>query len=88
LSLNLRAEYFEGRPIDTAGAYANPAGLASYNQAQEVTATIQYALWANVLTRLELRWDHSNSTGYPYVDDAGDLSQNAFLLAAQAIYTF
>jgi hypothetical protein len=91
LSLNLRAEYFEGKPLVNSGAYAPyPTTVVPYNNdAQEVTATIQYALWANVLTRLEVRWDHSNGTGFGYtVPGSGSTQQNAFLLAAQAIYTF
>jgi len=100
LSLNLRGEYFEGRPLDNSGAYGviNPVGLPvgangvvppyPYNQAQELTATVQYALWANVLTRLEFRWDHSNSSSYGYTTPAGGNQQNAFLLAAQAVYMF
>jgi len=89
LSLNLRAEYFEGKPLNTGGAYGSiGAPFTANNDAQEVTATVQYALWANVLTRLEVRWDHSNSTGYGYVTPAGGTQQNAFLLAAQAVYQF
>ena len=92
LSLNLRAEYFEGRPLNTAGAYGNPypngVPPQTYNDAQELTATLQYALWANVLTRLEVRWDHSNSTSLGYTSNTGNFQENAFLLAAQAIYTF
>ncbi len=89
LSLNLRGEYFEGKGLNTAGAYNGfVSGPGSGGDAQELTATLQYALWANVLTRLELRWDHSNSTGNPYVNATGGTQQNAFLLAAQAIYTF
>ena len=63
LSLNLRAEYYNGKPLNVSGAYGTgPGFLAPYaNQAQEITATVQYALWANVLTRLEFRWDHSNN---------------------------
>jgi len=99
LSLNLRAEYMEAKPLDAAGAYGviNPAGLPAPaaitppfpgNDAQEFTATVQYALWANVLTRLEFRWDHSNNTSYGYTSNAGNNQQNAFLLAAQAVYQF
>ena len=92
LSLNLRGEYFNGRPLDSAGAFNNATfnniPPATYNQAQELTATLQYALWANVLTRLEFRYDHSNGTDYPYVTNAGSTQQNAFMLAAQAVYTF
>ena len=53
------------------------------------TATIQYDLWKNVLSRIEFRWDaadHGNLfggtvTGVP-------TRQNAFLLAANVIYKF
>jgi hypothetical protein len=103
LSLNLRGEYYNGAPLNAAGAYNNNGtfpfngyGTASngYQEAQEFTATVQYALWANVLTRLEFRWDHVNH-GNGYTNGtvsnnevAGGLRQDAFLLAAQAIYTF
>jgi hypothetical protein len=74
LSLNLRAEY-----LDVLGAAANQ---------EEVTATVQYALWANVLTRVEVRWDHSEPGG-GFASNRGDnFNSNAFMLAAQAIYTF
>jgi hypothetical protein len=36
---------------------------------------------------LEVRWDHVNH-GDGYTTPAGSNQQNAFLLAAQAIYTF
>jgi hypothetical protein len=85
LSLNLRAEYLEAKPIDTAGAFNGGFGN---NEAQEITATLQYALWANVLTRLEVRWDHSNSDNAGFITPAGSQQENAFLLAAQAVYTF
>jgi hypothetical protein len=112
LSLNLRAEYYNGAPLNVSGAYNQNYNNTVYNygygttqggyeQAQELTATLQYALWANVLTRLEIRWDHANhGNGYSngqttynsggesnYYSDGG-LRQDAFLLAAQAIYTF
>jgi hypothetical protein len=91
LSLNLRAEYLDAQSLDASGAYT--ATSTGYNQAHEITATIQYALWANVLTRLEVRWDHSNHTGaggyYSNVSSGvGTPQADAFLLAAQAIYTF
>jgi hypothetical protein len=91
LSLNLRAEYLDAQSLDASGAYTPTS--TGYNQAHEITATIQYALWANVLTRLEVRWDHSNHTGaggyYSNVSSGvGTPQADAFLLAAQAIYTF
>jgi hypothetical protein len=88
LSLNLRAEYLDAQNLDASGAYTSFSN--GYNEAHEITATIQYALWANVLTRLEVRWDHSNHIGAGgYINNVGNGPQaDAFLLAAQAIYTF
>jgi len=101
LSLNLRAEYLAGgygagtpgTPVN-GGAYLTltPPGTTD-QQAQELTATVQYNLWANVLTRLEFRWDHVDN-GLGYINNYSNLGsaatpqKNAFLLAAQAIYTF
>jgi Putative beta-barrel porin-2, OmpL-like. bbp2 len=99
LSLNLRAEYYNGQPLNAAGAYQTGPGFGVANggeqQAQEFTATVQYALWANVLTRLEFRWDHvnhgngySNNTFNNTDEEPGGLRQDAFMLAAQAVYQF
>jgi len=89
LSLNLRAEYYNGMPLNAAGAYQ---GGSFKQQAQELTATVQYALWENVLTRLEFRWDHvCHDNGYfngSSSETFNSARQNAFMLAAQAIYTF
>ena len=99
LSLNLRAENQQGGGNSTAGvqlsggAYGPDFANGGPNQqAQEVTATLQYALWANVLTRLEVRWDHV-SHGEGYINNTASYATptpqaNAFLLALQAIYTF
>jgi hypothetical protein len=76
-SFNVRAEY-----NDFAGQNASQ---------EEITTTLQYNLWANVLTRVEFRWDHADGLGDPFIShgSVGPTAQrNAFLLAAQAIYTF
>jgi len=91
LSLNFRGEYLDAKSQQVSGAYT-PVSTGP-NQATELTATVQYALWANVLTRLELRWDHSLHDGaggyFPNTSVNGSgQQQDAFLLAAQAIYTF
>ena len=99
LSLNLRAEYLNAGGNTAFGTSLNggafqTSGTNGDNQAQEITATVQYAMWANVLTRLEFRWDHVNAhdsgagpTAF-YLSNTGNSQQNAFMLAAQAIYTF
>ncbi|HZQ48051.1 MAG TPA: outer membrane beta-barrel protein, partial [Verrucomicrobiae bacterium] len=63
-----------------------------------LTGTIQYDLWKNVLSRLEVRWDHQagsdafTGTGAAYGGDinnggAAD-KHNYYTLAANIIYKF
>ena len=82
LSFNLRGEYF-----DLAGGtttYA-PYGATTNGKGEEVTATLQYNLWANVISRAEFRWDHIDS-GTAFSNTGG--CADSFLLAANLIYTF
>ncbi|MBN8246968.1 MAG: outer membrane beta-barrel protein [Verrucomicrobia bacterium] len=64
-----------------------------------VTATLDYALWANVITRLEVVWDHDLngsdifSSQYAVDGESEDYSvvngrNNSVLLAANIIYKF
>ncbi len=57
LSLSVRAEHLDGGGSLNGGAYQNETAFGN-NAADEITATVQYNLWANVLTRLEVRMDH------------------------------
>jgi Putative beta-barrel porin-2, OmpL-like. bbp2 len=63
--INGRAEYFWQY-----GAGLNGAGnlpLATPSQVMALTGTVQYDLWKNVLSRLEVRWDHqADGTGHFY----------------------
>ena len=58
----------------------------------EITATAQYDLWKNVVSRLELRWDHSLSGegvwGSINSDTGTGSLKNQWLLAANIIYKF
>ncbi len=79
LSFNGRGEY-----VDTDG-----------HNIQEVTATVEYDLWANVVSRLEFRWDHTehgvayNNGGYAYDYEGYPPSdENAFLFALNLVYKF
>ncbi len=83
LSLHARGEYFRTSPFIAAVA---PAGTPS--EVIAFTGTVQYDLWANVLSRLEVRWDHSTagSAGLNKPFNASD--KNAFLIAANIIYKF
>jgi hypothetical protein len=62
LSFSARAEYLD---VDIVGAPSseNPDGM-------ELTGTVEYDLWANVISRLEVRWDH-------ILDNRGTVSQYA-----------
>ena len=51
------------------------------------TATLQYDLWANVLSRLEFRWDHSADGSEPY-GETGSTDKNNYILLANIAYKF
>ena len=92
LSLNLRAEHLSGTAALNGGAYFNTTGFAN-NASDELTATLQYDIWENVLSRLEVRWDHvEHGNGYASTSTSNSggigTESEAWLLAAQLIYTF
>lgn len=91
LSLHGRGEYFAITPSadGTATGSTVPAGFAS--KVFSYTATLQYDLWQNVMSRLEFRWDHQaggegRAFGGKTAGDGSD--KNAFLVAANIIYKF
>jgi hypothetical protein len=57
------------------------------NRLGALTVTADYALWENLISRAELRWDHSMSGDHPYGDD-DHVQKNAFTLALNLIYKF
>ncbi len=90
LSLNMRAEYLQSHG---SGLYDN--GVAPSNAAYEFTATAQYNLWANVISRVEFRWDHAEHGkffGYQSGTYGGGTGSPAkdedFMLALNLIYQF
>ncbi|MBA4147361.1 MAG: outer membrane beta-barrel protein [Verrucomicrobia bacterium] len=76
LSLHTRAEYVDLEVGSGVGAIET--------ELFAVTATVQYDIWENVLSRLEVRWDHA--------DDARFLGngskKNDWLVAANLVYKF
>jgi len=90
LSVHARAEYAShSRTAD--GASVNSFGGVFPDRVFAYTATLQYDLWKNVLSRLEVRWDHAANGGHPYgnVDDeGGGGKRNAYLVAANLVYKF
>ncbi len=99
LSFYGRAEYVRQRG-DAAilGTTTLPDGvtLSMPERAMELTATVQYDLWKNVLSRLELRWDRSLSGQKVWgnVHENGEATglsgglKNEFELIANVVYKF
>ncbi len=88
LSFHLRGEYLD----DQAEYFYDSAIYGGTGfRVWAATATVQYDLWKNVLSRLEFRWDHSDSGrkyfGNTSVDETGS-RRNALLVAANLIYKF
>jgi len=81
LGFNLRAEYIDGSDL---GLFTS--GGAGSN-GEEITATVQYDLWANVVTRAEFRWDHAEH-GNSYPTAAGNATESFYTLALNVIYKF
>ena len=94
LSFHARAEYLDDSiPVLRAGsldADGNVVPAAGLEKALALTATVQYDLWKNVISRLELRWDHAlngqNTFGGSTENQPS--RDNAWLLAANVIYKF
>ncbi len=95
---NFRADYTEGtdgtyydRGLAGPPAARRPDGIRNLqNRLGAVTGTADYALWANVISRAEIRWDHSMSGDKPYsgsVSGVGD-RRNAVTAALNLIYKF
>jgi hypothetical protein len=75
--------YYDGGGTWTAGVYTGNGLSDSANEIFGTTLTADYALWANVLSRLELRWDHSAHDA-PF----GDSDENAVTVTANFVYKF
>jgi hypothetical protein len=90
LTLNLRADYATGTGA-VAGNIFGVAATAGDNDPGSklfaVTTTVDYSLWENVLTRLEVRWDTSLTNDRPYGAPTAD-EKNALTIAANVIYKF
>ena len=78
LSFNARADYLNQ------SSYLATTGLPGESLA--LTATVQYDLWKNVITRAEFRWDHALNGSDPW-GPAPSLD-NAYMLALNIIYRF
>jgi len=98
-SFNVRGEYLrddlDGANSDvfTSGAFDVTGADVPNFGAEELTATLQYNLWANVLSRVEFRWDHVEDHDAFGATSSGPTAgsafrKNDFLLALNLIYQF
>lgn len=76
LKLNARGDYMRGSD----GTFYISG---DENELGSVTLTADYALWDNVITRAEARWDHAFE-GAPFDAD----EKNALTIAANVVYKF
>jgi len=90
LSLSVRGEF-----LDDSADTVIDAGDLGHNRAKvwSGTATAQYDLWKNVISRVEFRWDHGDNAKFFGANSnsssgSGPTRKNAYLLAAQVIYKF
>jgi len=91
LSLHGRLEYFSADIDRPPGVVIPFLGGLRENGILAATATVQYDLWKNVISRLELRWDHvehGNLFGGTTGAAAAANANNAVMLAANIIYKF
>jgi len=90
LSFHGRFEYVTG-DVDQGFTGVSFGNFGRDNGIYAATATAQYDLWKNVLTRLEFRWDHvehGNAFGAADPNTGAPTRSNSFLLAANVVYKF
>lgn len=83
---------FHGRVEYTEGQLAASSSFSSFDETAKIfalTATAQYDLWKNVLSRVEFRWDRSVG-GQPLFggSEGNPTEMEAFMLALNVIYKF
>jgi hypothetical protein len=101
LTISGRVEYASGSALGLAADENNNYYYEDYNPLNKVlavTGTIQYDLWANVISRLEIRWDHAanganafGGSSYSYYDESyynRPDKKNEVMVAANVIYKF
>lgn len=81
LKVNGRAEYATA----TNGTWYFSPDVDPNNELFGLTATLDYSLWENVLSRLEVRWDHCSEKVF---GSAADPDKNALSLALNMVYRF
>lgn len=86
MSLHGRAELYTENTPGSGGLISRYTPGADNTQIWALTGTVQYDLWENVLSRVEVRWDHCDEGKY-FTSDTG-LRRNNILIAANLVYKF
>ncbi|HYV63237.1 MAG TPA: outer membrane beta-barrel protein, partial [Bryobacteraceae bacterium] len=79
LKINARLDYYD----DGAGVLFAPAGVEVITG----TLTVDYALWENVISRLEWRWDH-DASNHKAMASGGFARNNSQTIALNVVYKF
>ena len=95
-SLNGRVEYADGGALSIVdglqnGVFIPPGSTGSLDKVFALTGTFEYDFWQNVISRLEVRWDHnSGGFGAPFGGETvgAPVKNNAVMIAANVIYKF
>jgi hypothetical protein len=95
-TINGRAEYANGSALSVAETGFGPGTVTlPYGTLEKVfalTGTFQYDLWANVISRIEVRWDHNaggtQSGTFGGYNPGAPSRGNAVMIAANVIYKF
>jgi hypothetical protein len=91
-----RAEYARGTALSSAevaanSTFVNVIPIGTLDKVVDFTGTFEYDLWANVMSRIEVRWDHNAGGGGPAF--GGTIpgiptKNNELMVAANVIYKF
>jgi len=90
-TLNGRIEYADGSGLQAAEFFQNGGAYGPLDKVIAITGTFQYDLWANVISRLEVRWDHNAGGSGPAFGGETPgvpVKNNELLVAANVIYKF
>jgi hypothetical protein len=86
-----RVEWADGKSLGIAQGLDNGSAPTPLDKVVALTGTFEYDLWANVMSRLEVRWDHDAGGGGPAFGGettGAPTKLNEVLIAANLIYKF
>src|SRR5438093_4013735 len=96
LKLNGRADFSHGSDGTWYNSPGIPGAAADNNTIGSLTLTADYALWPNVISRMEFRWDRDLDGNKPYGGTVPStppavntgVNENAVTIGANIIYKF